>query len=273
MESKDFNKAIIDYLYGEMDHSEKKEFEQQMGSDPDLIKEINALKSIRRDLNMLEDKEVMEPFSIWGHTRTGRNGSRNKRKSILLRPVTAIAASLVLLMLVGFATNFSLSLNKEGLHIGFQKAEETGSQPSLTEIDVQRMLSEEIQKNNSKLIASMDGNATSSRLAKLEKSIEETKKLNEQIITKDDLNQFFTDMEDRNGLLLQEYLSQASSQQQAYFKTMLTQFSEYLQDQRVEDLNMIQSELLQLNYTQTQQKIATDEVLAGLITKVNKKQN
>jgi hypothetical protein len=190
-----------------------------------------------------------------------------------LRPVTAIAASLVLLMIVGFATNFSLSLNKEGLHIGFQKAEETGSQPSLTEIDVQRMLSEEIQKNNSKLIASMDGNATSSRLAKLEKSIEETKKLNEQIITKDDLNQFFTDMEDRNGLLLQEYLSQASSQQQAYFKTMLTQFSEYLQDQRVEDLNMIQSELLQLNYTQTQQKIATDEVLAGLITKVNKKQN
>jgi hypothetical protein len=80
-------------------------------------------------------------------------------------------------------------------------------------------------------------------------------------------------MEDRNGLLLQEYLSQASSQQQAYFKTMLTQFSEYLQDQRVEDLNMIQSELLQLNYTQTQQKIATEEVLAGLITKVNKKQN
>lgn len=273
MKSKEYYKAIIDYLYGEMDHSEKKEFEQQMASDPDLMKEINALKSIRRDLNMLEDKEVMEPFSIWGHTRTGRIRSKNQRKSILLRPITAIAASLVLLMLVGFATNFSLSLDREGLHIGFQKAEETGNQPSLTEIDVQRMLSEEIQKNNNLLLARMDGNTTSSRLSKLEKSIQETQKLNDQMITKEDLDQFVTDLEDRNGMLLQEYLLQASSQQQAYFKTMLTQFSEYLQDQRVEDLNMIQSELLQLNYTQTQQKIATDEVLAGLITKVNKKQN
>lgn len=275
MESKDLNKAIIDYLYGEMDHSEKKEFEKQMDSDPDLMKEIKALESVRGDLSMLEDKEVMEPFSIWGHTRTGRVGSMNQRKSILLRPITAIAASLVLLMLVGFATNFSLSLNKDGLHISFQKAEETGSQPTLTELDVKRILSEEIQENNNGLLASMDasGNATSSRLSKLEKSIQETQKLNDQMITKADLDQFVTDMEDRNSLLLQEYLSQASSQQQAYFKTMLTQFSDYLQDQRVEDLNMIQSELLQLNYTQTQQKLATDEVLAGLITKVNKKQN
>lgn len=273
MEPRDFNKSIIDYLYGEMGHAEKKEFEQQMAGDPDLMKEIAALKSIRGDLSVLEDKEVMEPFSIWGHTRTGRIRSGNQRKPILLKPITAIAASLVLMMLVGFATNFSLSLNKDGLHLGFDKARDTGSQPSLTEMEVQRMLSEEIQKNNNLLLASMDGNATSSRLSKLEKSIKETQDLNKEMITKKYLDQFVTDMEDRNGLLLQEYLSQASSQQQAYFKTMLTQFSEYLQDQRVEDLNMIQSELLQLNYTQTQQKIATEEVLAGLITKVNKKQN
>jgi hypothetical protein len=73
MESKDFNKSIIDYLYGEMGHAEKKEFEQQMGWRSRFDEgNCNALKSIRRDLSVLEDKEVMEPFSIWGHTRTGR---------------------------------------------------------------------------------------------------------------------------------------------------------------------------------------------------------
>ena len=113
MESKDFNQAIIDYLYGEMDHSELKAFEKQIADDPALRKEVESLKSVRGELGRLEDKEVMEPFSIWGHTRTGRMSSGKQPKSILLKPITAIAASLILLMLVGFATNFSLSLNKE----------------------------------------------------------------------------------------------------------------------------------------------------------------
>lgn len=275
MESKDFDKAIIDYLYGEMDQTEKKDFEHRLAKEPALMREVEALKSIRKDLGILEDKEVMEPFSIWGHSRSGMAQAGNHGRSILLKPIVVIAASLVLLMLVGFATNFSLSLNKQGLQVSFLKPEKSGEQSVLTEEDVKKMLAEEIQKNYTQLVVRMDetGDVANQRLAKLEQSAQETQNFNRQIITKQDLDHFIAELEDRNGLLLQEYLSQASSQQQAYFKTMLTQFSEYLQDQRVEDLNMIQLELLQLNYTQTQQKLATDEVLAGIITKVNNRQN
>lgn len=275
MESQDFNNKLIDYLYGEMSADEKKEFEARLTEDPELQKELETLQSTREDLSQLEDKEVMEPFSIWGHTKSGWMGNNNNKRAIMLRPITAIAASLIILMVVGFATDFSLRINKEGFQMGFHKTEGSSNKPSITEDDVKRILAQEIEKNNEQIFANLHQtqNTINSKLASLEAVADQSKNTNNQSITSNDLNEFFVNVQSKNAKLLEDYLNQSSQQQQQYFKTMLTQFNEYLQEQRTEDLNFVQSEILQVKYSQKQQKNETDQVLAGLISTVSQSQN
>jgi len=275
MESQDLNRKLIDYLYGEMNNSEKKEFEELLKKDSELRKEMEELQKMRSDLSLLEEKEVMEPFSIWGGTKSNWLKGRERRQSIMLNPITAIAASLVLLMFVGYATNFSVSINSSGFQLSFNKTERSENPANITEDDVKRILARELDQNNHKIQTDLDETRElfNSKLAVLENTIDDSRNKENQEITADDLNQFFVQMQEKNAQLLQDYISQSSAQQQKYFKTMLTQFNDYIQEQRAEDLTMIQSDLLELKYSQTRQKIATDEVLAGLITTVNQKRN
>lgn len=60
METKDFNKELLDYLYGEMSSNNKKEFERKLQEDESLQKEYEAMLSVRNELDSLKDKEVME---------------------------------------------------------------------------------------------------------------------------------------------------------------------------------------------------------------------
>ncbi len=275
MESQDLNRKLIDFLYGEMGSSEKKEFEELLKKDSELRKEMVDLQKMRSDLNKLEEKEVMEPFSIWGGSKSNWINGRKQHRSIVLNPITAIAASLVILMLVGYVTNFSVSINSSGFQLSFNETKQTENPAAITEDDVKRILAHELDQNNQKIQTNLEETRElfNSKLTVLEKTMDDSRNKNDQEITTDDLNQFFVDVQEKNAQLLQDYLSQSSAQQQKYFKTMLTQFNDYIQEQRAEDLTMIQSDLLELKYSQTQQKIATDEVLAGLITTVNQKRN
>jgi hypothetical protein len=275
MESNDLNKALMEYLYGEMSNAEKKEFEALLIGDKELQKEYNELKNVREELAKLEDKEVMEPFSIWGHTRSGLIRAGKHRRSIVLRPIIAVAATLILLMLVGYATDFSLRLNGQGFSLSFNKQEASVEQVALTEDDVKRILADEIENNNARIAADLsdEKELVDARLVNLESIVEKQKKKNKDVVRDEDLQKFLTSVKQQNTEMLQQYLSQASTQQQEYFKTMLTQFNDYLQEQRVEDLNMVQSGLLEMKYSQTQQKLETDQAIAKLFTTVGSREN
>ena len=94
METQDFNKELLDYLYGEMTAGEKVEFERKISEDADLRREYEDLNSVRQELDKLKDKEVMEPFSTWGRSRSSHwFGSNSRRRIIVFRPITAVAAS------------------------------------------------------------------------------------------------------------------------------------------------------------------------------------
>ena len=68
METQDFNKELLDYIYGEMTGSDRGAFEEKLKNDPGLQAELDELTEVRKALDNLKDKEVMEPFSTWGKT-------------------------------------------------------------------------------------------------------------------------------------------------------------------------------------------------------------
>jgi hypothetical protein len=277
METQDFNQELMDYLYEEMTAGERKEFEQKLAEDPNLRKEYEALKSVRQELDTLKDKEVMEPFSTWGRSRSsGWFGSYGRRKALVFRPVTAIAASLILLMLLGYLTKFSISINDQGLMLGFGSQSQYNQEEYMGVEEVNALVRDALEKNNNMLAARLTETETSynDKFVAIETSLSNAINKNEKGgVSTEDLQNFFTLSENKNTEMMRDYLKLTSDQQQVYFKTMLTQFSEFMQVQRNEDLTMIKNSMIELKQSQNNQKLETDEMIASILTNTNQQKN
>lgn len=271
MENQDFNKELLDYIYGEMSATEKKAFAQKLKEDSKLKSEYDELTSVREELGKLEDKEVMEPFSTWGRNKISFWNRRGKRRLVVFRPITAVAASLLILMVVGYLTQFTISLNKNGFQMGYGSFVSSTKEKVFTENEVKSMLKSEIEKNNTIILARIGSSEQSnnSRFATLETSMVAAEKLNNQkYMTNEDVERFFVNAEGKHKESFQKYLATTSAYQQDYFKTMLTQFGEFMQEQRSEDLNMIRSSFVEIKQSQNLQKKETEQVIASLFTTV-----
>jgi hypothetical protein len=273
MENQDFNKELLDYLYGEMEPSEKEAFERKLEVDLELKNEYEELVSVKKELENLKDKEVMEPFSAWGRSKISNQLQSGRRKRLIVfRPVTAIAASLVILMLVGFWTDFSLTVNSQGFYMGFSDQIELGTTDNLSEEDVQRLIETQLAQNNQKLAAQL-AEARESYDDQLVAFGQELNRLKdgsaETSVSKDDIQELLRQTELSNTDLMKEYLRLTSNQQQQYFKEMLTQFNTFYRQQRENDMAVIQEHLLEINQQQALQKQETDQALARLFTRVS----
>jgi len=276
MENQDFNKELLDYLYDEMTSGARTAFEVKMEQDQALRKEYEALKEVKSQLGELHDKDVMEPFPVWSNTPTAnRRKVKNQKEIIWLRPVTAVAASLLILMFVGYLTNFSVSITSQGLHIGYGTI---SSAEEIKRLDdtIKERVAQGIEQNN-KLILAKIGASDSSfqyKFAALENALaKELTSNKDKAIDAKDLQNFLAELETKNSEMWKGYLKLTSSQQQEYFKTMLTQFNDYMQEQRNQDLTRIQNNFIELKETQTIQKQETDQVLTSLLASINYKSN
>lgn len=273
METQDFNKELMDYLYGEMTAEEKKNFEVKLANDSELQKEFKELSEVRSELDKLSDKEVMEPFSALGKPRGGRwSNPLAKRRLIVFKPVTAVAAALLLLMLFGYVTDFSISINDQGFYLGFGKADAEIQENYMTQEQVADLLNQEIRKSNEALLARLSSAEASNeeRFASLEQSSNQQKG---QVITPEYLENYFARVDKKNTDLMKDILTRTTAQQQEYYKSMFTQFSKFYLEQRSSDMTMISNSILQLKEDQNLQKQETDQALAGLYTTVNQRDN
>ncbi len=99
---------IIDYLYGEMDASERERFEIEMNSDAGLRNEVESLSQVRSVFSHDMDAQVTQPVIQFPA----------KSRSIP-RSWMAAAASIVLLLTLGKITDFQVSTEEGRLVMGF----------------------------------------------------------------------------------------------------------------------------------------------------------
>lgn len=279
MEKEDFNVELISYLYDEMSAEERKDFEIAMENNPDLRREFETMKKLRKGLAQIQDKEVMEPFFLWG-----RNGSTSwtdmfKRKSLLMfKPFIAVAASLILVLLIGYLTNFNIRYEDRSLYIGFRSEASKGQDASLTEEDIARLVNQEIAKNNAYIFSKLTETESDfeTKLAAMKSSSEvpiKTAHIPADVVTQKELDIFLTQIRNNNLKVLQGYLQSSSTQQQEYFQAVLQEFSNYMESQREEDLRLIRRSLVDLKESQQAQKVETEQILANILTTVNNQNN
>lgn len=277
METHDFNKELLEYIYEEMNSEQRKDFEKKLEENSALQDEYNSLVSVRQQLDSMKDKEVMEPFSTWGKAKhSGWFSASQKRKIIVFKPITAVAASLLILMLLGYLTNFSVSINDNGFKLGFGGQSISEVQKGLSAEDVKSLVSEEVQRNNELWLTRLTNveQSYNSKIASLESSVKYIAESKAKApMSNEELQKIFASSENKSIEVMKEYLKLTSTQQQDYFKAMFTQFNDYYQKQRSEDLTFYQNTLMEVKQDQSMQKKETDQAIASLFTTVGRNSN
>ena len=278
MGTEDFNKELITYLYDEISTEERQQFEIAMENNPELKREFEELKEMRQGLAQIQDKEVMEPFFLWGKQGSDSWVNMFKRRNLLMfKPFIAVAASLIIVLLVGYLTNFTITYKDQSLYIGFNDSGTKGSEAIYTQDQVAQLVNEEIAKNNAYIFSKLTEteNNLDNRFAALENSqnTQLTPSYAADVVTRDELDIFLANVRSNNLKVLQTYLQSSSVQQQDYFQAVLTEFSDFVENQREEDLRLIRRSLINLQEDQQAQKEETDQILASILTTVNNQNN
>jgi hypothetical protein len=271
--------AMMAYLYGELEGSEKEKFEQFLLKHEEARAELEKLKGLRSVLSYVEDKEVLAPPIFIDNQNSKRNLFF---QSTPFKTIIGIAASLLLLLMVGKMTDTRIQFSGNEFKMSFGEVEEQPvaiDKPApatavLTANEVQAMINHSLSDNISVMQASFD-----ERQEKLNASIQKNLMVNSNKIDKnlrlatlasqEQIQQYVSSLQTGNMELVKDYFTLTSNDQKQYIEDLLVDFAKYLQQQRNDDLMLMQTRLNSLEQNTDMFKQETEQILSSIITNAN----
>lgn len=263
----------IAYLYQEMEPAEREKMEHYLLSNPEARKELEQYQHLRSMMGTVGDKEVIAPPIV-----VSENKQRFLWNSPYLKTVLSIAASVLIVMLVGRFTGIQVSLNNNEFKISFgspQPVPEPVKQredvkPSITSQQVQEMINETLNTNNlamqaswketqQKLDASIKSNLASNS-GQIDKLVRQASNASQEQI-----REFVSNMQAENSQMVKRYFQLSSTEQKDYIEHLLVDFAKYLQQQRQDDLQLVQSRLNSIEENTDVFKQETEQILSSII--------
>ena len=259
------NEQLIDFVYGNLPATERLRVEKAINENDAIKHEVEALKESRSFLHNLEDEELLEPERfIW-------ELSKNQQKRNWMWPITAIAASLTLLLVVAYLTQFRVSYGTFELAFGNNSPMETPI--LLTNSQVQDMIDKSIVSNNVNLVAGLD-EVKSDFEAKLVANNKLQLKDMERIaasskqLPKEQVQAYLAQLSDVNRTMIDEFFTASAVEQQDYMNGILTDFFDYIDTKRKEDFQVLQANIQDVDYKNEIKTQETDQVIATILTTV-----
>lgn len=248
------NEKLIAFLYGEISAEERKEVEEYLKANPDKQGELEEMGNVRSIMAKYEDEEKIHAPKI--------NLQRESGQSWVLR-YWSVAATILLLISFGWIGYNSSNNKPEKIEtIGFTKEQ-------LEDIlKNQRQLS----SANESLVKKVD--ELESTIQKLEQdqlalinNIESQDNSGNEIV-----KEYFASLQEQNQKSLNEYFLSIENNQKQYIEAVLTDFANYVNEQRERDLLVIQNRIINLEQNTGEVKYATEQIMASLTsTDVNYK--
>jgi hypothetical protein len=273
MSYKPNEKDWMAYLYGELEGEEKERFDQYLLQDPQARLELEKYKGLRNILSTVKDKEVIAPPIVLGD-----NKQRYLWDAPYFKTIVSIAASLLIIILVGKLTGTSLSVSGNELKLTFgepkvQSPALQQNQAALTSQEVQQMIDASLENNNTALASEWKNNE-----AKLTASVRKNLELNSGKIdalvreasraSQNQIRDYVAGLQTENMQMVKNYFQLTSSEQKTYIENLLVDFSEYLQQQRNNDLQLVQMQMQNLEQNTNVFKQETEQILSSIITSV-----
>lgn len=264
---------LMAYLYGELEGAEKEAIEKYLLENVEARAELEKLKALRSLMANVKDKEVIAPPLFLGDNRRIR-----LIDTPYIRTVLSIAASLLVLILVGRVVDLRIGWSDNALSIRFGPPPATVQQhvvsgPALTQAEVEDMINHALVQNNATLQTSWE--ATQRKLddsisrnlevnsAKIDRLVKES-----SAASQEQIREFVAGMQTENMKLVKNYFQLSSTEQKQYIEGLLVDFSKYLQQQRNDDLQIVQTQLKSLQQNTDLFKQETEQILTSIISTV-----
>lgn len=277
MSYKPDEKDWMAYLYGELEEGEKRKFDQYLLENPEARQELERFTNFRGLLSSVEDKEVIAPIVI-GQNRpsSGAGVGRNLWSAPYFRAITTVAASLVLIILIGKLTDtqFVVSANEVRLSFGTPVQEPLQNlTATLTEDEVREMINSSLEKNNDEMQASLE--ETQKKLdASIRSNLARNSGRMDQLVreassaSQEQIRQFVDGIRTENMQQVKNYFQLTSTEQKNYIENLLVDFAKYLQQQRNDDLKIVQTRMNSLEQNTNLFKQETEQIISSIITTV-----
>ncbi len=265
MNFKPTNEQLIDFVYGNLPEADRLQIEQAIKEDASIRAEVGALNRSRSFLHNLEDEEVLEPERLlWELTAKQKKG-----KSIW--PILAVAASLILLLVVGYATQFKISYG--GFELAFGNTVPVTQAEGLTNQQVREMIKKSIVAINIDFVAQLDATKSeikSQMAANNKLQLKDMKRIaaNAKELPKAQVDAYLAQLSDANRAIINDFFEVSSLQQQDYVNSILTDYFEYMDQKRKDDFRVLQASIEDVDYKNDMRTQETDQVIASILTTV-----
>jgi hypothetical protein len=269
---------LMAFLYGELEGAEKERVEKYLYENPEARIELERLRDLRSMLSQVKDKEVIAPPIF-----VGDNKQRFLWNAPYFKTIVSIAASLLIIMLIGKISGMHIQYHDSELRISFNESKVStigeSVQPeasSLSPEEVQAMINASLNENNLAMQSSwsetqkqLDASVTKNlalNSKKIDKLVREA-----SVASQDQIKQFVSGMQMANTQLVKSYFKLSADEQKQYIESLLVDFSKYLQQQRNDDLQLVQTRLNSLEQNTDVFKQETEQILSSIITTVGNK--
>jgi hypothetical protein len=282
MSYKPDEKDWMAYLYGELDEEDKRKFDQYLLEDAGARQELERWQNMRKALSAAEDKEVIAPPIFIGDHPADPVPTEQRYlwNTPYIRLITAVAASLLLIILAGKLTDTQLTLSDNEFRLSFgqptpatQPRVEAPAAAALSPEQVQEMINASINHNNEVMQAGLEKTRE-----KLDASIHKTLAANSGTIdalvreassaSQLQIQQFVDGIRAENMEQVKKYFQLSSTEQRDYIENLLVDFAKYLQQQRNDDLQLVQTRMKSLEQNTDLFKQETEQILSSIITSV-----
>jgi hypothetical protein len=263
--------TLMAYLYGELDAAETEKVQLYLQQHPEELKKLQGLGDARNIFAQVQDKEVIAPPIFMDDANV-----KPLWQSSYFKTVMSIAASLLFLMLAGKFLGTEINYSGGELKISFGGKREVVKEmiqpsPSLTEEKVKEMIQTSLASNNEVITSSWTEDQK-----KLSQSIRQnldqnSKKIDALMKGASDASQeqvrgFVASLQNENLKLMKDYFQLSASDQKKYTESLLVDFSQYLKEQRKQDLMLFQTRVSSIEKNTDQFKQETEQLLASIIS-------
>jgi hypothetical protein len=262
------------YLYGELEGIEKEKMDQYLLENAEARVQLEKYQKLRQVMSSAEDKEVIAPPIFVGDAR-----QRFLWNTPYFKTIISIAASLLLILLAAKFTGARISVSENEFRLGFGEVRDepvvnnNAQKPLLTATEVQEMINASLNENNTAIQASLKESQQ-----KIDASIRQNLSVNSgqinQLVreaataSQEQIRQYVSGIQTENMRVVKDYFQLTSDDQKKYMQDLLVDFTQYLQQQRANDLQLVQTQLNSLQQNTDIFKQETEQILTSIISSV-----
>jgi len=255
MKTEDWKAKMMDYLYDELNPEDRKAFEEELAQNPELKEELEAFQSGKEILGNWEDEKVSAPPFFNVYKNLEKNNAQTGYKWFL-----SIAASLLLLMVAAKFTGLEISNQNGEFRIAL--GQEIRSDNQVDKDEIQQLVNLALTNYEEKLDAERKEDKQ-----ELESYLTQQSQQNKKLI-----NNYLTGLQESNVKMMQSYWKESNEQQQIYTENLLTNFAEYIDEQRKEDMDYLFAKMDLMESDKDLFKIETGQMINSLASNQQEEQ-